>query len=155
MSEAHVSAQQAQTRQAARIPAPDVDARRTGDREGAAPQGPPPPVGLIWRVRDRATFVALRRSRCRATRGPITVTWVPGNPTEPPRVAYAVGRSVGRAVVRNRIRRRLRAITAESCALLRPGAYLIRAAPAAAVQSYGELSATVSTALRALPSEPG
>jgi ribonuclease P protein component len=151
MSEAHLSAQHAQTRQASRVPAPDVDARRTRDPAGAAPQGPPPPVGLIWRVRDRATFVALRRSGCRVSRGPVTVTWLPGNPNEPPRVAYAVGRAVGRAVVRNRIRRRLRAITAESSALLRPGAYLIRVAPTAATQSYGELSATVSTALRALP----
>ena len=124
---------------------------RTGDREGAAAQGPPPSVGLIWRVRDRATFAALRRSRCRVTRGPITVSWLPGKPTEPPRVVYAVGRAVGPAVVRNRVRRRLRAITGESCSLLRPGAYLIRAAPTAATQSYGELSATVSTALRALP----
>jgi ribonuclease P protein component len=151
MSEAHVPAEPAQTRQASRIPAPDVHARGAGDTPGTAPQGPPPAVGLIWRVRDRATFAALRRSGCRVTRGPITITWLPGNPTEPPRVAYSVGRAVGRAVVRNRVRRRLRAITAESRALLRPGAYLIRAAPAAATQSYGELSATVSTALRALP----
>ena len=115
MSEAHVPAQQPQTRQTARLPASDVDPRRPGDRAGAAAQGPPPPVGLIWRVHDRATFAALRRSGCRVTRGPITITWVPGNSTEPPRVAYAVGRAVGRAVVRNRIRRRLRAITAESC----------------------------------------
>jgi ribonuclease P protein component len=154
MSEAHVSAQQPQTGQAARIPAPDVHARGTGDRAVAPAQGPPPPVGLIWRLRDRATFAALRRSGCRVTRGPITVTWLAGNPTEPPRVAYAVGRAVGPAVVRNRIRRRLRAITGESCSLLRPGAYLIRAAPAAATQSYGDLSATVSTALRALPDQP-
>ena len=151
MSEAHVSAQQPQTGQAARIPTPDVDARGPGDRAGAAAQGPPPPVGLIWRLRDRATFAALRRSGCRVTQGAITVTWLPGNPTEPPRVAYAVGRAVGPAVVRNRIRRRLRAIAGESGSVLRPGAYLIRAAPTAATQSYGELSATVSTALRALP----
>jgi ribonuclease P protein component len=151
MSEADVSAQQPQTGQAARVSASDVDASGTGDREGATAQGPAPPVGLIWRLRDRATFAALRRSGCRVTKGPITVTWLPGNPTEPPRVAYAVGRAVGPAVVRNRIRRRLRAITGESCSLLRPWAYLIRAAPTAATQSYGELSATVSTALRALP----
>jgi ribonuclease P protein component len=104
-------------------------------------------------LRDRATFAALRRSGCRVTRGSITVTWLPGSPTEPPRVAYAVGRTVGPAVVRNRVRRRLRAITGQSCNLLRPGAYLIRAAPAAANESYGDLSATVSTALRSLPDQ--
>jgi len=47
----------------------------------------------------------------------------------------------------------LRAVTGQSCNLLRPGAYLIRAAPAAANQSYGDLSATVSTALRSLPDQ--
>ena len=154
MSEAYVPAQQPQTGQAARISTPDVDTRGSGDRAGAAAQGPPPSVGLIWRLRDRATFAALRRSGCRVTRGSITVTWLPGNPTEPPRVAYAVGRAVGPAVVRNRIRRRLRAITGESGSLLRPGAYLIRAAPTAATQSYGDLSATVTTALRSLPDQP-
>ena len=46
MSEAHVSAQQPQTGQAARISTPDVDTRGTGDRAGAAAQGPPPSLGL-------------------------------------------------------------------------------------------------------------
>ena len=154
MSEAHVSAQQSQTGQASRVPTPHVDARGPGDPAGEAPQGPPASVRLIWRLRDRATFAALRRSGRRVTRGPITVTWLPANPTEPTRVAYAVGRAVGPAVVRNRLRRQLRAITTESSALLHPGAYLIRAAPSAADQSFGELSEIVSTALRALPTGP-
>src|SRR5687767_8869383 len=118
MSEAHVSAQQSQTGEASRVPASDVDARGPGDPTGQAAQGTPSPVRLIWRLRDRATFVALRRSGRRVTRGPITVLWLPANPTEPTRVAYAVGRGVGPAVVRNRLRRRLRAIIRESRALL-------------------------------------
>jgi ribonuclease P protein component len=154
MSEAYVSAQQSQTGQAPRVPTSHVDARGPSDPAGSASQGPSASVRLIWRLRDRATFVALRRSGRRVTQGPITVLWLPANPTEPTRIAYAVGRGVGPAVVRNRVRRRLRAIVRESRALLLPGAYLIRAAPSAADQSFGELSAHVSTALRALPPEP-
>jgi ribonuclease P protein component len=154
MSEAHLPAQQPQTRQATRVSAPHVDTRGSGDHAGAAGEGPPAAVRLIERLRDRATFTALRRSGRRVTRGPITVTWLPTNPTEPIRVAYAVGRAVGPAVVRNRLRRRLRAIVSEDRALLRPGAYLVRAAPEAAHLPFGELSANVSTAFRALHREP-
>ena len=83
-------------------------------------------------------------------RGPITVTWLAGDPAVPPRVAYAIGRRAGGAVVRNRIRRRLRAITHEVRAQLRPGAYLFGATAAAASLSYGDLRATVCQALGAL-----
>ncbi|MGH9151312.1 MAG: ribonuclease P protein component [Acidimicrobiales bacterium] len=96
---------------------------------------------------DRATFTALRSARRRARRGPITVTFVPGAPPRPPRVAYAVGRAVGGAVVRNRLRRRLRAAVFELGPDLRPGAYLVGAAPEAASLPYGELKAMVSGAL--------
>ncbi|MGH9264247.1 MAG: ribonuclease P protein component [Acidimicrobiales bacterium] len=105
---------------------------------------------MIWTVRDRATFEALRRDGRRVRQGPITVTWLAGDPAEPPRVAYAIGRRAGGAVVRNRIRRRLRAITREVGAQLRPGAYLFGASAAAASLSYGDLRASVCQALRAL-----
>jgi len=65
----------------------------------------------------------------------------------PPRVAYAVPRSVGNAVVRNRVRRRLRALVHQHAAELHHGhAYLIGAAPRAAIASYSDLD----DALRAL-----
>ncbi len=83
-------------------------------------------------------------------RGTITVTWVAGDPDEPPRVAYAVGRRAGGAVVRNRIRRRLRAIVREVHGEMAPGAYLIGAGPEAARLPYGELRATMTEALRAV-----
>jgi len=149
--EAHFPTQHSQAGEEARLPSSHVDARRAGDREGSAPQGPRPAVGLIWRVRDRSTFVALRRSGQRVRRGPITITWLPGDPAEPPRVAYAVGRKVGGAASRNRVRRRLRAITREVRPLLRPGACLISAAPEVARLSYRDLRTTVSEALAALP----
>jgi ribonuclease P protein component len=83
-------------------------------------------------------------------RGPVTVTWVAGDPSQPPRVAYAIGRRAGGAVVRNRLRRRLRAIVREVRPQLHPGAYLVGATGAAASLSYGDLRASVCQALAAL-----
>jgi ribonuclease P protein component len=57
---------------------------------------------------------------------------VPGDPAEPPRVAFAVGRRVGGAVTRNRLRRRLRVLLRDPSLGLHPGAYLVSAAPGAA-----------------------
>ena len=118
---------------------------------------PPLPRELVasrpsrpWRIRDRSTFADLRRSGRRIKRGPVTVIWVDGDPYQPPRVAYAVGRSVGNAVQRNRLRRRLRAIVSDRKALWRPGAYLIGAAPPAAVLSWRELRGIVNEALDAI-----
>lgn len=102
------------------------------------------------RVRDRATFLAFRRARQRVRRGPITVTFVPGAPTDPPRVAYAIGRKVGGAVVRNRLRRRLRAVVAELDPVLQPGAYLVGAGVEAASLSFGELQAIMTELLTAV-----
>ena len=76
---------------------------------------------------------------------------VVGPGSEPPRVAYAIGRGVGGAVVRNRVRRRLRAATRSHAAELLPGhAYLVGAAPAASRQTYAELSSALGDTLRAL-----
>jgi ribonuclease P protein component len=77
----------------------------------------------------------------------VTVTFVPGSDADPPRVAYAVGRGVGGAVVRNRLRRRLRAVVTELG--LRPGAYLVGAAPEAVDVPFGVLRAMVSGAVEA------
>jgi len=76
---------------------------------------------------------------------------VVGPVTEPPRVAYAVGRPVGGAVVRNRVRRRLRAATRAHAAVLSPGhAYLVHARPGAADRSYADLAVALEGALCAL-----
>ncbi len=147
MSETNVSTEQPQTGQTARLPAPHVDARRAGHPEGPAPQGPPPSLGLIWRVNRRDTFAALARGR-RHRQGPLTVSWVSGNPAEPPRVAYAIGRKVGSAVVRNQLRRRLRMLTREAAPLLRPGAYLISVGPEGALLSYERLRTLLMKVLK-------
>ena len=147
MSEANVSTEQPQASQTARFPSPDVDTRRPGHPEGPAPEGPSPPLGLIWRVNRRDTFAALTRGR-RHRQGPLTVSWVSGNPVEPPRVAYAIGRKVGSAVVRNQLRRRLRMLTREAAPLLRPGAYLISVGPEGALLSYEKLRTLLMKVLK-------
>jgi ribonuclease P protein component len=106
----------------------------------------------VWRVRDAATFQALRRRGRRARRDGLTVTWLPGEADgTPPRVAYAIGRSAGGAVVRNRLRRRLRDIVADLGTELRPGTYLIGADSSAAAFDHGDLRRTLCTVLSELP----
>jgi ribonuclease P protein component len=127
---------------------------------------------LIWRIRDRSTFEALRREGIRARSGPIGITFLPdpvvtappgaqtgpdGAPPIletgplPPRLAFAIGRRVGHAVERNRLRRRLRAIFADLAhqgpAALPPGAYLVGCQVGAAGTTHEELREHVSRAL--------
>ena len=147
MGEAHLPAEQPQTSQEPRLSSPHVDQGGPGRAQGQTAEGPPPAVGLTWRVRDRGTFARFRASRTRTSTGPITVTFVHDEVATPPRVAYSVGRKVGSAVVRNRLRRRLRAIVADRPTQLAPGAYLISAAPRAAEMTFADLRSTVDGAL--------
>jgi ribonuclease P protein component len=102
----------------------------------------------IWRVRDRASFAALRRDGVRRRVGPLTLTALPDGGTAPPRVAFAIGRPVGSAVVRNRLRRRLRAAIADLA--LPSGVYLISAGPAAIDLADQELRRSLAEALDAV-----
>ena len=108
-------------------------------------------AAAVWRVRDAATFEALRRRGRRVRSDGLTVTWLAGPENEPPKLAFAIGKAVGTAVVRNRLRRRLRSLFVELAPQLRPGTYLVSAAPAAAHLDHGELRRTLSTALAELP----
>ncbi|MGH2717841.1 MAG: ribonuclease P protein component [Actinomycetota bacterium] len=101
---------------------------------------------MVWRIRDRSTFEALRRSGRRARRGPLSVTYASTGSGPAPQVAYAVGKRVGPAVVRNRLRRRLRAAV-DQVDSLAPGAYLVVADPEAVTLSYDDLRKTVATAM--------
>ena len=109
MREEDVPAEQSEAEEDPRIPHSHADTRRPGRHRTPAQQGSREPLRLIWRVRDRATFRALARGRRRRSGILEVTTAVVGARTEPPRVAYAIGRNVGNAVVRNRTRRRLRA----------------------------------------------
>jgi ribonuclease P protein component len=107
---------------------------------------------VVWRIQDRATFEALRRSNRRVRRGPVTVTYAAVGEATPPRVAYAIGRRVGKAVVRNRLRRRLRAVI-DGMAELPTGAYLVAVGPGASGLSYEDLRTKVTTAMTAVSTE--
>jgi ribonuclease P protein component len=149
MGEENLSAQEAQEDAHARVSGPDVDAGRPSGAQGPAAQGPSQAERLIWRIRDRATFEALAGAR-RRRRGPISMTFLPGDPCIPPRVAYAVGKRVGPAVVRNRVRRRLRAAALAHRAEFQPGgAYLFGATPAAAAVPFSEIDAAMGELLAA------
>lgn len=93
-------------------------------------------MAALWRVRDRATFAALRRDGRRRRAAALTVTRLPADDGRPA-VAFALGRAVGGAVERNRLRRRMKAILAELD--LAPGTYLVSAGPAAHRLSPAEL----------------
>jgi ribonuclease P protein component len=153
MREEDVPAEQPEAEEEARLPAPHADPRGSRDDPAAAREGSRPPVGLIWRVRDRASFRALAAG-ARRRRGVLTVTCVRATDDRPPRVAYAVGRHAGGAVTRNRIRRRLRAVVRDEAALLRPGhLYLVGASAAAAHTAYRDLRATLRAILREVHAE--
>lgn len=144
--EAHVPAEQPTPRQAPRVPTPNEQPVRPGNRPRPAPEGSSAFVGVIWRVRDRATFEALRRRGRRVRRGPVTVVYLPEGGAAS-RVAYGVSRRVGNAVVRNRVRRRLRAVVdeLERDGDLRRGAYLVTARGGVDRMTFGELRQVVAT----------
>ncbi len=147
MSETYVPTQQSQAGKEARLSKADVDPRRTSHPEVPEAQGPGSAVRLIWRVERRELFIALRTAR-RGRSGPLTVAHLPGDPSDPPRVAFAVGRRAGGAVVRNRVRRRLRAHLSSSSFALPPGTYLISAGPAASSSSFEELGRDLALAVQ-------
>jgi len=151
-SEADLSISHPQAGQEARISAPHVDTRRSGDPEGATSARPGTPFGLSGRpprVRGHERFRALAESPRRARDGAVTVHFLPledgGGVVS---VAYAVGRHVGGAVVRNRCRRRLRVIAAEASPDLAPGAYLIGVGRGAVNLRFGELREQVIETMR-------
>jgi ribonuclease P protein component len=152
MREAHVPAEQQKAQEATRVPVAYAIPRRSGRAQGPTPARPHAPVGLIWRVRDRATFTALARAE-RHVQGPVTVRVVPGEAEGPARVAYAV-RGAGNAVARNRLLRRLRAAVGRTEAdLLAGGAYLVSARREALTMPFDALVGTLAALFAAARSQ--
>jgi ribonuclease P protein component len=104
---------------------------------------------VTWRITDRATFEALRRTGKRARCGPVSVVFLDDG-RERARVAYAIGRRAGGAVERNRLRRRLRSSVSEieGEAGLSPGAYLVAPSRETSTLGHEELVSTVHRAIR-------
>jgi RNase P protein component len=157
--EAHVPTKQSSPGAATWISAPDADPRRARRGPGSTSERSCAPVGMIWRVRDRGTFEALRRSGRRARRGPVTVTYLPaGGGSTSTRVAFGVSRKVGNAVARNRTRRRLRSVMQGLDASpkgLRPGTYLLTTGPEVVDVGYGRLAELVAAACSESSQAPG
>ncbi len=152
MGETDISAEQPQAEEEARLPSPHAQSSGTRGDPSPAQQGPLQSFSLIWRVRGQASFRALARGRRRRAGNLEVRTAVLGSPAEPPRAAFAVGRSVGNAVTRNRVRRQLRAALREQSQSLQSGTgYLVRATPGAASEPFSALSATLREILCELP----
>ena len=145
MREAHVPAKQPEAQQDSRLPDPDADAGWPIGHQGAPRPGSQAPLGLIWRVRDRATFEALGRARP-IRRGPVWLKSALYAVDSPPCAAFSVGRGVGNAVVRNRLRRRLRAAVRLARPSLVPGrAYLFGVGREAVTMPFETLVAAVES----------
>jgi len=152
MREADLPAEPAEAQQEARISSADADPSRPQRVEDAASARPRSAFRLIWRVRGHGTFRDLARAPARR-HGALRARLLPGDPAQPPSVAYAVPRAVGGAVDRNRLRRRLRAAVRDLESELVPGGrYLLSAGPAAMTSTPSELRETLRTVLRGLPS---
>ena len=146
--EADVPTQQPASCPQARVPSADEHSRRARRAQVSQRQGPPPPLGLIWRIRGRAAFRRLSAEGRRTRAGALWCTYVLDPSASPPRVAFALGRALGPAVVRNRLRRRLRVLLSASS--LPAGLYLVGATPAAVERSFDALRTDLSRLLQSI-----
>ena len=109
------------------------------------------------RLTDGASFQQTVRAGRRAGSRTVVVHLdevVPAAGWAAPRVGFVVSKAVGNAVVRNRVKRRLRHLAREHVSSL-PGAavLVVRALPAAADASYGELGSDLARCLSRVQSE--
>jgi ribonuclease P protein component len=100
---------------------------------------------LIDPIRDRESFVRLRREGRRVRIDPLWCSFVLIPDLDRPQVAFAIGRAVGPAVVRNRLRRRLRAILGSS--VVPPGLYLVGVSRPIPEHTFAELAAVTQSLL--------
>jgi len=115
---------------------------------------------LIGRIHERREFERLSRDGRRARTETLWCRYLDEPQAEPPRIAFAIGRTVGPAVVRNRLRRRLRALAADHARggetpLLAHGSLLIGARPSAAERSFEELGVELTALLRTVRRSSG
>jgi ribonuclease P protein component len=159
MGEAHVPTEQPQAQAQARLPAPDADATGPGGARSPAVARPQEPLRLIWRVRHRREFAALRQGAPVRRRLVSVKRARLGATGTPPRVSYAIGRDLGSAPVRNRLRRRLREVVRLEADKLDPDTgYLIMARSGLERLTPGELRTEIGELLgrygRSSPRKP-
>lgn len=94
----------------------------------------------VHRISDGSELRRVTRRGAR-TVTPFFIASVVESPGSPVRFGFVVSKQVGGAVTRNRVKRRLRDIAAQSLRAKSVGyEVVVRALPAAAGASYGELS---------------
>lgn len=94
------------------------------------------------RLTDADSFRAATRGRRAGSRTLVVHLGLIEGDARPARIGLVVSKAVGNAVVRNRVKRRLRHLAREHVHVLPGSAVLVvRALPAAASSSYGELAA--------------
>jgi ribonuclease P protein component len=143
--EAYLSAQQAPSSSQARFSCSHEHSCRTSSAQVPSGQGPGPSLGLIDRVRERDSFIRLRRDGVRVRTDPLWCSFVLDPELGPPQVAFAIGRTVGSAVSRNRLRRRLRSVLAHCD--LPSGVYLIGARAPACELTFSDIERTTAALL--------
>ncbi|WP_460801878.1 ribonuclease P protein component [Microbacterium sp. GXF6406] len=93
--------------------------------------------------------VVRRGIRCGGAR--VVTSMLTTGETREPRFGFIISKQVGNAVVRNTVRRRLKAVCAEALLSVPEGTdVVIRALPASATATYGELLADVTRCLARL-----
>lgn len=108
------------------------------------------------RIRRSADYRAVMRSGSRTASRTVVVHASTTSSTDPARAGFVVGRSVGPAVTRNRVARRLRHLMAAHLTQLPAGTdVIVRALPAAAGASSGQLGRDLATSLRRVVSRLG
>ena len=107
------------------------------------------------RLTDGASFrQSVRVGRRSGSRTLVVHLAVPDREGDDPLVGFVVSKAVGNAVVRNRVKRRLRHLAREYVSTLPGSAVLVvRALPASATASSGELSTDLARCLARVRSE--
>ena len=134
--EADIPTEQPETGKEARVSGTHVRSGRSCRAPGPAGQGSSPALGLIWSIRERASFERVASGNV-VTCPYYSVRYVLDVSLPAPKVAFATSTSMGAAPARNLVRRRLRAIIRN----LEPpaGIYLVRVRDQAVTASFAEL----------------
>jgi len=100
------------------------------------------------RLTGSAQFSLAIRTGRRAGSDTLVVHLARPDELGPPRIGFVVSRAVGNAVTRNRVKRRLRELVRVERERLPGGSLLVvRALPASAAASYGELRSDLTRCL--------